>query len=129
MSTDLEKLLQHLQPHLHEGQYVFCTVQQPAALLITSAICSFREMEGTTIILKRELADEAGLDYSYVAAWITLEVHSSLDAIGLTAAFSAALAAEGMSCNVVAGYHHDHIFVDHGSASKAMAVLRGLSKP
>ena len=44
----------------------------------------------------RDVADANGLSYDYVAAWITLQVHSSLAAVGLTASFSAALAQAGV---------------------------------
>jgi len=63
------------------------------------------------------------LEYSFVASWITLTVHSSLEAIGLTAAFSAALSQEGIICNVVAAFYHDHIFVGKSYTLKAMEIL------
>ena len=68
------------------------------------------------------MADSLNLKYSFVAAWITLTVHSLLEAVSLTAAFSGALANEGISCNVVAAFYHDHIFVDKAYAGKAMGV-------
>ena len=79
----------------------------------------FKEEEGYTIILKKEMADSLNLEYSFVAAWITLTVYSSLEAVGLTAAFTKALSDEGISCNIVAGYYHDHLFVDKEIANKA----------
>jgi hypothetical protein len=89
-------------------------------------VMQFKEREGTTLIVHKELADRLQLEYSFVAAWITLTVHSSLAAVGLTAAFSTALASRGISCNVVAAYYHDHIFVDKRDLEAAMEVLRGL---
>lgn len=86
----------------------------------------FREQESITVILKRVVADKLKLSYFYVASWITLTVHSSLEAVGLTAAFSNALAKEGISCNVVAAYYHDHIFVNCNDASRAMEILNNL---
>jgi uncharacterized protein len=74
------------------------------------------------------MADEHRLRYDYVAAWITLRVHSALDAVGLTAAVATALAAAGLSCNVVAGYHHDHLFLPYDHAETAMRVLHDLTR-
>ncbi len=88
----------------------------------------FREEEGITIIIRKEMADSLSLAYSFVAAWITLTVHSSLSAVGLTASFSKALAEKGISCNVVAAFYHDHIFVDKKDAEMAMKVLAELSE-
>ncbi|MGC4034800.1 MAG: ACT domain-containing protein [Chitinophagaceae bacterium] len=124
---NLSVLLKTMTPELNEGDYVFCVVDKKHDLKNEEIICSFREKEGTTIIISKAIADRHKLAYSYVAAWITLTVHSSLDAVGLTAAFSKALAEENISCNVVAAYYHDHIFVATNDAAKAMEVLRKLS--
>jgi hypothetical protein len=78
--------------------------------------------------MEKQLADSLNLNYTYVAAWITLTVHSSLEAVGLTAAFSNALASHRISCNVVAAYYRDHIFIAQKDAEKAMQVLEALSK-
>jgi hypothetical protein len=83
----------------------------------------FKENEAITLILKKEIADTLKLDYSVVMSWITLTVHSSLEAVGLTAAFSKALSENGISCNVVAAFYHDHIFVAKKDTDKAMEVL------
>lgn len=124
---DLVQLLKNMQPCLNEGEYVFCTVADLNSIPADQIISFFKETEGFTVILTRALADQWRLDYSFVAAWITLTVHSALDAVGLTAAFSNALAAAGISCNVVAAFYHDHIFVDKNDAERAMEVLRALS--
>jgi uncharacterized protein len=122
--TNLAKLLSTMQPELHPGAFVFCTV----ASIMDDAIMNFREAEGITVILEKGRADQLGLKYEFVAVWITLTVHSGLSAVGLTAAFSARLAAAGISCNVVAGFYHDHIFVNTADASRAMDVLHAISK-
>ena len=89
---------------------------------------TFKEAEGFTIILTKQTADNLQLHYTFIAAWITLTVHSSLQAVGLTAAFSTALSQAGISCNVVAAFYHDHIFVAKVDTEKAIAVLHQLSK-
>ncbi len=124
---DLNKLLQTLQPTLNTGDYVFCVVNDLSLVHIKDCILFFREAEGLTVVIKKELAHSLRLDYSYVAAWITLTVHSSLEAVGLTAAFSTALAERGISCNVVAAFYHDHIFVNKNDIEKAMEILNGFS--
>lgn len=126
--TNLSILLQTMQPRLQQGEYVFCTVPSLAALETEQLLGLFREEEGLTIIIEKTLADKLQLPYSFVAACITLTVHSALDAVGLTAAFSTALAAAGISCNVMAAFYHDHIFVPHKDASHAMEVLGRLAR-
>ncbi len=121
--TNLDQILQTLTPQLQDGDYVFCVVNQIEEIPIKEAICIFKETEAITIILEKQKADALQLSYDYVAAWITLTVQSSLEAVGLTAAFANALAKVSISCNVVAAYHHDHIFVAKDDAQKAMAVL------
>lgn len=125
--TNLTRLLQSMTPQLNPGQYVFCCVPANHDCSALQPVASLRESEGLSLILARDVADAHGLHYDYVAAWITLQVHSSLAAVGLTAAFSAALAQAGISCNVVAGFHHDHIFVPIERADRALSTLRALS--
>jgi len=121
--NNLSQLLKTMQPRLNSGDFVFCTINDLAAINIADVLMLFKEQEGFTIIITKEIADQLQLQYSFIAAWITLTVHSSLEAVGLTAAFSNALAAEGISCNVVAAFYHDHIFVDKKDAIKAMTIL------
>jgi hypothetical protein len=120
---DLEKLLKTMKPSLNEGDYVFCVINDITTIGSSDIIMFFREQEGFTVIIKKELADSLKLEYSFVASWITLTVHSSLEAVGLTAAFSKALSQEGISCNVVAAFYHDHIFVGKNDTDKAMIIL------
>lgn len=86
-----------------------------------------REDEGLTLIMTQEQADELDLAYDFVAAWITLQIHSALEAVGLTAVVSRVLTDAGISANVVAGYTHDHVFVPHDRASDAMRALATLA--
>src|SRR5258708_290911 len=110
--TDITSLLKNMTPKLNEGKYVFCLLNSLDNIDLSDILGLFKEEEGTTIVIKKETADSLNLSYTYIAGWITLTVHSSLEAVGLTAAFSSALAKHLISCNVVAAYYHDHIFVD-----------------
>jgi hypothetical protein len=126
--TDIRILLKNMTPVLNDGEYVFCTTNEPGKLNQDDIIGLFREKEGFTVILNKIIADQHNLKYNYIAAWITLTIHSSLEAVGLTAAFSKALADASISCNVVAAYYHDHIFVDVKDADKAMHALKQLAE-
>ena len=126
--TDLNKLLQSLRPKLNGGDYVFCEWPANKDISLRDIVMFFREEEANTIIIKKELADQLQLPYSFIAAWITLTVHSSLSAVGLTAAFSKALSEKGISCNVVAALYHDHIFVGKSDADDALKILAQLSE-
>ncbi|MBK9492845.1 MAG: ACT domain-containing protein [Haliscomenobacter sp.] len=125
---DLNTLLKTMRPALNPGDFVFCVLPSLHVIDLNEVLLLFKEAEGYTVIVSKELADDLQLEYSFVAAWITLSVHSALDAVGLTAAFSHALAAGGISCNVVAAFYHDHIFVDKKDAEKAMEILWQLAQ-
>lgn len=125
--TSLTTLLRSMSPQLNEGTYVFCSLSDAAQLQGTQPLGSFQEAEGLSVILARQQAEYLGLPFSYVAAWLTLHVHSALEAVGLTAAVASALAQAGISCNVIAGYYHDHLFVAHADGPRALAVLQQLS--
>lgn len=126
--TNLDELIRGLRPRLNEGEYVFTTIKDIDKIDRHLTLFEFKEQEGVTIVLERYKAEELNLKHDYVASWITLAVHSALEAVGLTAAFSKALTTHKISCNVVAGYYHDHIFVDVKDAAKAMMVLESMSK-
>ncbi|WP_372737514.1 ACT domain-containing protein [Neptunomonas sp.] len=128
--TNLEKLLASMAPGLSDTEYVFALVTdadyQQIALL--QPIGTFHEKEGVTVILKKEKADECNIDYSGVFKCITLDVHSSLEAVGLTAAVATQLTAFKISANVIAAYYHDHIFIKSQDADKALSALNELVK-
>lgn len=123
---NLSRLVAGMRPELNPGRYVFTTVDGPAPAGVAPVV-TVAESEGLTLVVRQEEADAAGLAYDYVAGWITLRVHSALDAVGLTAVVATGLAEAGLSCNVVAGFHHDHLFVEHARAEEALAVLRALA--
>ena len=125
---DLNKLLNSMQPELVDKAFVFCTVTGHFKEYIAlEPIATFIESEGLTLVLTKDKADEAGLNYEGVFRQITLTVHSSLQAVGLTAAVSTKLASKGISTNVIAAYYHDHIFVSLEQAEQALLALKELS--
>ncbi|MEC9404467.1 MAG: ACT domain-containing protein [Pseudomonadota bacterium] len=127
--TDLATLISQMRPMLDPEPYVFCTFASKSMtdLAEYDPIGLFAETEGLTAILPVERARELGLAEAEWFRRITLTVHSSLEAVGLTASISAALAAEGISANVVAAYFHDHVFVPEERADDALAALRKLA--
>jgi GNAT superfamily N-acetyltransferase len=123
---DLRALLATMHPVLREGGFVYVLWPYGKALAgdIAAAV---REAGGLTVVLPRAEADRLGLSYDSVGAWITLEVHSSLSAAGVTAAVSTALAEAKISCKVLAGFHHDHLLVPVADTERALEVLHGLA--
>jgi hypothetical protein len=124
--SDLSVLLKTLEPALNPGVFVFASVKDGHAIDPAVIVASIREPEGLSVNKSETDAATSGLNPLFKCAWITLTVNSSLDAVGLTAAFASALGHSGISCNVVAGAYHDHIFVPLESAQAAMHVLRQL---
>lgn len=124
----LAALLATLQPRLNPGAFAF--VVAPAEVLTSSAqaVATVREAEGLTLVVPEAAAQAAGWTVHFRAAWITLEVASPLDGPGLTAAVAAALAEAGIACNVIAGVHHDHLFVPADRGPAAMATLQALQQ-
>ena len=122
----LAALLASLDPVQHDGTFVFCSVRSvPVGV---RAVVTVREDEGTTLVVANDEASRRGWPSTFPCAWITLRVTSALDAVGLTAVVAAALADDGIPANVVAGFHHDHVFVPVDRGRAAMLVLAALSK-
>lgn len=122
--TNLHEILGALRPSVRPGRFVYVTVPTPPEGM--DAHARIVEDEGVTLVLDQEAADAAGLAYDAVFGWITLQVHTSLEAVGITAAVSNALARVGLSCNVLAGYYHDHLLVPVDDVDEAVEVLGGL---
>ena len=129
--TDLKILISHMRPMLDPEPYVFCTFANRTFedLAEYAPVALFAETEGTTAILPVERARELGLADAEWFQRITLTVHSSLEAVGLTAAVAGALAQEGISANVVAAFFHDHVFVPAERADEALQALRNIADP
>ena len=124
--SDLATLLASMQPKLQPGAWAWCALPPGTPVHEIDAVATMREAEGTTAVVAEALARERGWPVAFLSAWITLRVHSDLAAVGLTAAFARALADAGIACNVVAGVHHDHLFVPAGRADDALAALHAL---
>lgn len=127
--TDLGKILRSMQVTIHEGQYVFCSLPSGLDGIDLREVKScIVEREGMSVVVPRRYADEVlHITYDFVASWITIDVHSSLSAVGLTAVIAKALSREKISCNVIAGFYHDHVFVSHVDCERAITILQSLS--
>ncbi len=123
--TDLVRLLSRMSPELRPGVFVFVAVDgRPTDIEVLASVV---EAEGISLVVSRQDADRFGLRYDFLAGWITLQVHAALAAVGLTAVVSAALAQAGISCNVIAGYHHDHLLVPLDRVEEALTILRDVA--
>ena len=129
--VEIQVLLSEMEPVLDRTEYVFSTMDRfriDEEIAALNPIATFLEAEGMTVVVTKITADERNLSYDAVFNKITLEVHSSLEAVGLTAAISTALAERGVSANVIAGYYHDHIFVPEDKAAPALEALEALAR-
>jgi hypothetical protein len=122
--TDLARMLATLQPTVREGKFVLVSLDEPVDL---PAEATVSEDEGITYVVRLEVADRHGWPYDFIAGWVTLQVHSDLAAVGLTAAVTTALAEAGIPANVLAGFFHDHILVPIERVDDAVATLALLS--
>ncbi len=122
--TDLEAMLATLEVERRPGTFAFVTGEWPD--LAEGSHAMIREAEGTTLVVDADAATAAGAPVDFEAAWLTLTLHSALEAVGLTAAFSAALGDRDIPCNVLAGYYHDHLLVPVERVDDAIAALHAL---
>ena len=129
---DARAMVAAMTPVLRPGQYIFCSTRDQGLIeqLRDAAVCIFKEDEGVSMIVELEPATRANgdVDTSHPMRRIVLEVYSSLEGFGLTAAVSSALSEARISCNMVAAFHHDHVFVPADDADRAMEILLGLQR-
>ena len=123
--TELRALLRDLAPSLHPEPFVFASVHRVPE--DATPVAMVAEEEGLTVVLSQADAERLALPHQFPAAMITLRVRSALDSVGLTAAVAGVLADAGISCNVMAGYHHDHLFVPFELRREAMSALLRLA--
>jgi uncharacterized protein len=122
--SDAFGMISGMTPTLQKSEFVFCSVTDESMdWQSMRPLGLFRESESTTIILERSVAETHGLDAALPMRYITLEVHSALDGVGLTAAVATALSDAGIPCNMVAAFHHDHVFVPSSMAEAALDTL------
>ena len=124
--TDLSKLLANLTPRILDDEWVYCCLPQSdvTAELVLQALMTYREIEGMSLLLPETVAKSSNLAYTGVFKGITLDVHSSLEAVGLTAAVATKLANNNISANVIAATYHDHVFVSVKDAGRALELLQ-----
>jgi hypothetical protein len=127
--TELKSILQSLSPQLLAETYAFCTLPNASYgdCLGAAPIASFQEQEGLTLVVPQDRAEAAGLEYTGLFRCISLQVHSSLESVGLTAVVAGKLAVYDISVNMIAGYYHDHLFVPAAQAEQALELLNNLS--
>ncbi|MEV8253771.1 ACT domain-containing protein [Rhodoglobus sp. NPDC076762] len=124
--SDLNELLASMHPQRNDGVFVFATVTSLDSIEASSIVALMREHEGISVVMTEADARRQGIEHEFRSSWITLTVTSALEAVGLTAAFARALGEAGISCNVIAGHHHDHLFVPVESTDAALQALRSL---
>ena len=123
---DTNQMIAGMAPRLQPGAWYFCKLDAGDRRLndlVPKTLGMFREPEAVSLVLSDVDMKAAGLDGEGPMAWLQLDVMSALDGVGLTAAVSAALSEAGIPANVVAAYHHDHVFVPHELGPKAVAAL------
>ncbi|MGX5651012.1 ACT domain-containing protein [Hydrogenophaga borbori] len=124
----LPTLLKQMTPSVHPEVFVFCCFSNGRLPEALSPVGSFHEPEGLTAIVPLQQAQALGLAFQFESRMVTLTIHSALDAVGFLARISAALASQGIACNVVSAFHHDHLFVPRDRLDDALRALDELSR-
>ena len=128
--TNLNTLLASMNPVLLQDTYVFCTFPEAryGDYKEAAPIATFQESEGLTVVVTKTAADQLAFEYESTFKCISLKIHSSLEAVGLTAAIANRLSEQNISANVIAAYFHDHVFVPQEHAEKALKLLQTISE-
>ncbi|TFG34779.1 ACT domain-containing protein [Candidatus Thorarchaeota archaeon] len=121
---DLKLLLKNIEPRHIPGEYVFCSIDlETLRTLKDTPLFIFRESEGVTVVVSKEVAVANELSYDCIWGLITLAVHSHLEAVGFLAVVTKVLAEAGISVNVVSAYYHDHLFVPLSKIDDVLVIL------
>ena len=126
--VQIDRLLKNIDPEINLGEYVFCSVYNLKNINFKDIVVYIKEKEGFTLVMEKNKAISLGLDFEFISSWITLNVHSSLNAVGFNSIISNSLSKNNISCNVIAGFHHDHLFVSLNNAKRAISILKNLSR-
>lgn len=126
--TDLESLLRKMKPKHVPGEYVFCSLDESNEKLVETPLLVFREDEGLTVVISREVAESLRLKFESTWGLVTLSIHSDLTAVGFLARVTQHLAQAGVSVNVVSAYYHDHLFVPFPEVERVVELLTSLSE-
>lgn len=125
--TNLQEVLDSMQVSCDEVKYGFATVEQDGTIDFDDRVLgAFRETEGLTLIADVNYLDDKAIEHEGPFAKLTIDVHTSLELVGLTAVLATKLADNNISANVVAAYFHDHVFVQHTHRDEAISVLQSL---
>lgn len=125
---NLDVLIQSMEPVLHNDTYVFATVDKAFNVDALQPLLVFREQEGIALILTQQSALNAEIPHDFPCRMITLNIHSSLDAVGFLARITTRLAALQMGVNPVSAFYHDHLFVPVDRAGDALAELKRMTQ-
>tara|TARA_Y100000741_G_scaffold266596_1_gene206961 strand:+ start:822 stop:1220 length:399 start_codon:yes stop_codon:yes gene_type:complete len=126
--VQIDTLLKNIDPEINLGEYVFCSVYNLKNINFKDIVVYIKEKEGFTLVMEKNKAISLGLDFEFISSWITLNVHSSLNAVGFNSIISNSLSKNNISCNVIAGFYHDHLFVNKNDAKRAINILKNLSR-